>query len=95
MHTGIEFIQRMQDDLEFRQKVNSCANGPERLAFLKSQGYDFTQFVEIMDRVSSGPRLTGGLPPSGGKADPHKGRSGWLGRLSQIFRPVKSPHPSR
>ena len=27
METGVEFIQRMQEDAEFRRKVNACANG--------------------------------------------------------------------
>ena len=44
MKTGVEFIQRMQEDAEFRRKVNAWLNGEERLAFLKSEGYDFTPF---------------------------------------------------
>ena len=33
MKTGFEFIQRIQEDAEFRQKVNACPNGLARLAF--------------------------------------------------------------
>ena len=42
MKTGVEFLQMMREDAEFRQKVNACPNGAARLAFLQSQGYDFT-----------------------------------------------------
>jgi len=38
METGVAFLQRMQEDAEFRQRVNACANGVELLAFLKSEG---------------------------------------------------------
>jgi predicted ribosomally synthesized peptide with nif11-like leader len=48
METGVALIQRMQEDAEFRQKVNACANGLERPAFLKSEGYDFTPFIQII-----------------------------------------------
>ena len=45
MKTGFEFIQRIQEDAEFRRQVNACPEGVERLAFLKSEGYDFSPFI--------------------------------------------------
>jgi len=36
MKTGVELLQRMREDAEFRQKVNACPNGAARLAFLQS-----------------------------------------------------------
>ena len=86
MKTGVEFLQRMQEDAEFRQKVNACPNGAARLAFLQSEGYDFTPFVQILDNLSSGKWPTGGLTRSGGSASPMPGASGFVGRLRQIFR---------
>ena len=87
----LNFIQRMQEDAEFRQKVNACPNSVERLAFLKSEGYDFTPFVQILDNLSSGQRPTGGLTRSGESASPRQGASGFFGRLSQIFRAPTPP----
>ena len=49
MKTGFEFIQRIQEDADFRRKVNACSEGEERLAFLKSEGYDFFPFIEIWE----------------------------------------------
>ena len=86
MKTGVEFLQRMQEDAEFRQKVNACPNGAARLAFLQSEGYDFTPFVQILDNLSSGQWPIGGLTRSGGSASPKPGASGFVGRLKQIFR---------
>jgi hypothetical protein len=37
MKTGFEFVQRMQEDAEFRRKVNACLEGEERLAFSKKR----------------------------------------------------------
>jgi hypothetical protein len=91
METGVSFIQRMQEDAEFRQKVNACANGVERLAFLKSEGYDFTPFIQILDKLSSSQQSTGGLeqpcePPSHRQSAP-----GLWSRITQIFRTPKAP----
>ena len=54
MKSGDEFIKRMQEDAEFRRKVNACPSGAERLAFLKSQGYDFSPFIRILNNLSTG-----------------------------------------
>jgi hypothetical protein len=92
METGVKFLQRMEEDAEFRQKVNACPNGAARLAFLQSEGYDFTPFVQILDTLSSGQRHAGGLTRSDGNTSPKSGPSGFVGRLKQIFR---TPTPSR
>lgn len=95
MKTGLEFIQRMQEDAEFRRKVNACLEGEERFAFLKIEGYDFTPFVQIMKNLSSGQPSAGWLEQPGESAGPKQGASGFLGRLSQIFRTPKAPRPNR
>ena len=95
MKTGHEFIQQMQEDEVFRRRVEDCPSGEERLAFLKSEGYDFSTFIQIINNLSSGHWPTGGLGQPGGSAIPGKSRSGFLGRVSQIFRTPKSPHPER
>ena len=95
MKTGVEFLQRMREDAEFRQKVNACPNGAARLAFLQSQGYDFTAFVQILDNLSSGQRPAGGLKGSGRNAGPGQGASGFFGRLRQIFRAPPLSRPDR
>jgi hypothetical protein len=95
MKTGVEFLQRMQEDAEFRQKVKACPNGAVRMAFLQSEGYDFSPFVQIIDSLSSDQRPTGGLARSGESASPKQGASGFVGRISQIFRAPKAPRPDR
>jgi hypothetical protein len=95
MKTGLEFIQRMQEDAEFRRQVNARPGGEARLAFLRSQGYDFSPFIQILDHLSYGPPPAQELGRPGGGAIPRKGPSGFWGRLGQIFRPPKSPPPGR
>lgn len=53
MERGVAFIQRVREDARFRLKVDACANGLERLAFLKREGYDFAPFVQILNNLSS------------------------------------------
>jgi len=91
METGVAFIQRMQEDAEFRQKVNACANGAERLAFLKKEGYDFTPFLQILDNLSSSQPSARGLGQSGEPASHRQGVPGFWSRISQIFRSTKAP----
>ena len=95
MKTGFEFIQRIQEDAEFRRKVNACPEGEERLAFLKSEGYDFSPFIQILNNLSSDKQSTGGLGHPGESASPRQGASGFLGRISQIFRATKGPRLER
>jgi hypothetical protein len=90
MKTGFEFIQRIQEDAEFRRQVNACPEGEERLAFLKSEGYDFSPFIQILNNLSSGKQSTGGLGPPGASASPRQGASGFLGRTSRIFFSTKA-----
>jgi len=91
METGVKFIQRMQEDAEFRQKVNDCANGAERLEFLKKEGYDFTPFMQIIDNLSSSQPSAGGLGQPGARAGHRQGAPGFWSRISQIFRTTKAP----
>ncbi|MGA9755534.1 MAG: Nif11-like leader peptide family natural product precursor [Desulfobaccales bacterium] len=95
MKTGYGFIQRMQKDELFRRRVKGYPSGEERLAFLQREGYDFSPFIQIINNLSSGQWPTGGAGQAGGSATPVKSRSGFLGRISQIFRPSKSFHPER
>lgn len=76
----------MQEDAEFREKVNAFLNSKERLAFLKSEGYDFMPFVQILDNLSSSQWPTSRLRWPGVSYIPGKARSGFLGRINQIFR---------
>jgi len=93
MKTGFEFIQRMHEDAEFRQKVNACPEGEERLAFLRSEGYDFTPFVRILDNLSgSQPPIEWRQEPEGG-AGPGKATSGFFGLLHKIFTAAKPSRP--
>ena len=95
MKTGYEFIQRMQEDEVFRRRVKGCPSGEVRLAFLKSEGYDFSPFIQIINKLSSRQWPTGGLGQPEGSATPAKSHSGFLGRISRIFRTSKSHHPER
>jgi transcriptional antiterminator NusG len=86
MKTGYDFIKRMQEDAEFREKVNAFPNSKERLAFLKSEGYDFMPFVQILDNLSSSQWPTSRLRWPRVSYITGKARSGFLGRINQIFR---------
>jgi hypothetical protein len=95
MNTSFEFVQRMQEDAEFRRQVNACLEGEERLAFLKNEGYDFYPFMQILNNLSSDKQSTGGLGHPGASASPRQGPTGFLGRISQIFRATKAPRLER
>ena len=95
MKSGDEFIKRMQEDAEFRRAVNACPDGPERLAFLKSQGYDFSPFIRILNNLSTGKQSSGWSGQPVGSASYEPAASGFLGRISQIFRATKAARPSR
>lgn len=95
MKGAAEFFKRMQEDAEFRQKVNACLEGEERLAFLKKEGYDFSPFVKILNNLSYCHQSIGGLEAPGPSASPKPGASGFLGRLGQIFRGPKASRPDR
>jgi hypothetical protein len=86
METGAAFIKRMQEDAEFRQKVNACADGADRLAFLKNEGYDFTPFMQILDNLSSSqPTPDGSRQPGKSASHRQSGPNLWS-RITQIFR---------
>jgi hypothetical protein len=91
MKTGLEFIQRMQEDAEFRRQVNACPAGQARLAFLRSQGYDFTRFIRILDYMTAGPRSLEGLPRTNRWVILANRPPGFWGRLGQIWRGFKFP----
>jgi predicted ribosomally synthesized peptide with nif11-like leader len=42
MKTLAEFIQRLQDDPAFETRAQAFDNGEDLMAFVKSEGYDFT-----------------------------------------------------
>ena len=91
MDTGVRLIKRMKEDAEFRQKVHACANGVERLAFLKREGYDFTPFMQILDNLSSRQPSAGGLGQAVEPASYRQGAPGFWSRISQILRTTKAP----
>jgi len=91
METGVSLVQRMQEDAEFRQNLNACANGVERLALLKIEGYDFTRFIQIWDNLSSRQPSAGGLGQPGERASHRQGAPGFWSRISQIFSTTKAP----
>ena len=95
MKTGFDFIQRMQQDAEFRRKVHACLQSEERLAFLKKEGYDFTPFMQIINQLASWQRSIGELGGPAGVPPPVRAAHGFLARINQIFRVAKAPRPDR
>jgi hypothetical protein len=95
MKSGFEFIQRMQEDAEFRRQVNACLESTERLAFLKREGYDFYPFIQILKNLSSGKQPNRGLEHPGASARSRQDPAGFLGRIRQIFRTTKAPRLDR
>ena len=91
MKTGFEFIQRMQEDDEFRQKVNAFSDSEERLAFLKSEGYDFMPFVRVLDNLSVNRQTVVWRHEPRGSASPKKATSGFFNRFRRILRSAKTP----
>lgn len=86
MNTEYDFIKRMREDAEFREKVNAFPNSKELLAFLKSEGYDFMPFILITSNLSSSQWSTSRLRWPRVSAIPDKARPGFLGRINRIFR---------
>jgi len=95
MNTAFEFIRRMQEDPEFREKVNACPDGEARLAFVKSAGYDFGPFVQILDNLSSVSPSTVSLRQPRGTPIPGQTAPRFLGRISRIIRASLSPRLGR
>jgi hypothetical protein len=73
--------------------VNAHPQGEERLAFVRSEGYDFEPFIQILNNLSSGPRPGGEGYRRGGRAFPGKDAPGFLSRLSRILFASKSLCP--
>ena len=92
MKTGYYFIQRMREDAEFRRKVQAFDKVEERLAFIKSEGYDFSPFVEILNNLSASRKPVGWVARSSGKAIPGEWVYNFLGFINRIFRPLFNPH---
>jgi predicted ribosomally synthesized peptide with nif11-like leader len=58
MKTLGEFIQRLQDDAAFEEKAQAFDNGDELMAFVKSEGYDFT-----LEQLTGAFKQNAQLPP--------------------------------
>jgi predicted ribosomally synthesized peptide with nif11-like leader len=56
MKTLGEFIQRLQNDAAFEKKAQAFDNGDELMAFVKSEGYDFT-LEELTSEFKRGAEL--------------------------------------
>ncbi len=65
MKTLGEFIQRLQDDAAFEKKAQAFDNGDELMAFVKTEGYDFTPGT-----ADGCIRAEGKLPPEAGGMAP-------------------------
>jgi predicted ribosomally synthesized peptide with nif11-like leader len=66
MKTLIDFIQRLQVDPAFEQQAHDFEDGDELIAFVKSEGYDFT-LEQLMDELKHGvalPTEIGGMTPT-------------------------------
>ena len=91
MNTGIALIQRLQTDADFRRRMHAFPAGEERLAFLRSEGYDFSPYIGILNQLSSPTPLAGEVRPPGASAGPRQAASDFLGRIRQMFRVTKGP----
>ena len=58
MKTLGEFLQRLEDDSAFEKKAQAFNNGDELMAFVKSEGYDFT-----LEQLTSAFKQRANLPP--------------------------------
>jgi predicted ribosomally synthesized peptide with nif11-like leader len=66
MKTLREFIQRLQDDPAFEKQAQIFDNGEDLMAFVKSEGYDFTleQLASEFKQEAKPPPDTGGGSPA-------------------------------
>jgi predicted ribosomally synthesized peptide with nif11-like leader len=70
MKTLAEFIQRLQDDAAFEKRAQAFDNGEELMAFVKSEGYDFT-LEQLTIEFKQGAKLStaaGEMAPAPGDA---------------------------
>ena len=72
MKTLEEFIQRLQDDPAFEKQAHAFDSGDDLIAFVKSEGYDFTleQLMREFERAEKSPAETGGLAPAPADVSP-------------------------
>ena len=66
MKTLEEFIQRLQDDAEFEKQAQTFVTGDTLMAFVKSEGYDFTleQLTGKFKQAAKSPTEAGGMAPA-------------------------------
>lgn len=66
MKTLGEFIQRLEDDAAFEKKAQAFDNGDELMAFVKSEGYDFTleQLTSAFKERAKLPLEADGMAPA-------------------------------
>ena len=66
MKTLEEFIQRLQVDAAVEKKAQAFDNGDELMAFVKSEGYDFTleQLTIKFKQGGESPTEAGGMAPA-------------------------------
>jgi predicted ribosomally synthesized peptide with nif11-like leader len=76
MKTLEEFIQRLQDDAAFEKRAQAFDNGEELMAFVKSEGYDFTleQLTIEFKQGAQGRTSAGEMAPAPGEAGAATGR---------------------
>ena len=43
LESAKQFIERMKNDTDFAKQVTACADAQERMALVKTEGYEFTQ----------------------------------------------------
>ena len=72
MKTLAEFIQRLQDDAAFEKQAHAFDQGDDLMAFVKSEGYDFTleQLMNALEPQETLPAETSGLAPAPADIDP-------------------------
>lgn len=58
MKTLGEFLQRLEDDSLFEKKAQAFNNGDELMAFVESEGYDFT-----LEQLTNAFKQKANLPP--------------------------------
>ncbi|OGR26056.1 MAG: hypothetical protein A2139_02135 [Desulfobacca sp. RBG_16_60_12] len=76
MKTLEEFIQRLQDDAAFEERAQAFDNGEDLMAFVKSEGYDFT-LEQLTIEFKQGAKLrreAGEMTPAPGEAGASTGR---------------------
>lgn len=79
LESAREFIEKLKSDNDFLNRINACKDSKERMAFAKSEGFEFTgeEIKDLKDELSSDD-LLGTISQESSKSYDSALGHGWL-----------------